>query len=106
MEIYQKTHEMKTIEPERGHSIGLTRNQIIENLPTNNYFINSGLFFYTVEPDWSEVMFYLLLNDKCISEIRYSITELTILEETSNSNRFSAKLKENLNKHLDRSANR
>jgi hypothetical protein len=101
MEIYQKTHEMENIEPNKGISIGLTRNEIIKNLPTKSYFISNGLFFYTVEPDWGEVMFYLIINDKCIAEIKYNINESRIIEENSNSSRFSQKLKENLETHLD-----
>lgn len=101
MEIYQKTHNIETIEPDKGISLGLTRDDIVKNLSPKSYFINNGLFFYTVEPDWKEVMFYLLINDKCISEIRYSIENSRIEEENSFSGRFSEKLKENLNKHLD-----
>jgi len=101
MEIYQKTHEMENIEPNRGISIGLTRDEIVKNLPTKSYFINNGLFFYTVELDWNEVMFYLLINNKCISEIKYNINESIITEENSDSSRFSQKLNQNLEIHLD-----
>jgi hypothetical protein len=46
-------------------------------------------------------MFYLIINDKCIAEIKYNINESRIIEENSNSSRFSQKLKENLETHLD-----
>lgn len=101
MEIFQKTHKQEFIEPEFGNSIGLTRNEIIKNLEPMSIFINNGLFFYTIDEEWSEITFNFMLNDKCISEIVYDCINKKIKFENTKANRFSKKLKENFNLHLD-----
>jgi hypothetical protein len=101
MQIYKKTHDANHTESELGNSIGLSRNEIIENLLPGSYFIHNGLFLYTIEHDWEEVNFHLIINDRCISEILYSVEKSQILEEHSKSVRFSNLLLQNFENHLE-----
>lgn len=100
MEIYTKTHDQEFIETEE-HNLGLTRNEIVRTLETGSYFINNGLYFYTINPEWDEVTFNIILHDKCISSLIYSINESKIIDKYSKSTIFSNKLEDNLKIHLD-----
>jgi hypothetical protein len=99
MEIYTKTHEQEFIDVES--NLGLTRNEIVKILETGSFFVNNGLYFYTINPDWDEVTFNLMINGKCISSLIYSINNNKILKKYSKSFIFSDKLEENLSLHLE-----
>lgn len=101
MEIFKKTHTQTYIEPVSGVSIGLSKDGIISNLEPGDYFINNGLFFYTITSNWDFVNFYLILNNKCISEIQYDTNTAKIISENTTSSRFSKKLHDSLELHIN-----
>jgi hypothetical protein len=101
MEFYKKTHITEKIKSKSILSLGFTREQIINNLEVEDIFIYNGLFFYTVDSNWNIVNFYLLINNKCVSELSYDLNKEEIILENNSSNRFSKKLKEHFKIHLD-----
>ena len=100
MQLFKKTHQVEYSEPQSGISIGLSRDQIISNLDPNSLFIMNGLFMYTVSEDWKNIMFYLIINDKCIAELQYDVINKKVVHSTSTSNRFAGHLKDNYELHL------
>lgn len=99
--IYKKTHEKVENLSVIGKSIGLSRDKIIENLEIDDIFIYDSLFFYTVDKKWKEISMYLMINDKCTSEIIYDLDKSEIKSEYSNYNKFRNILSENLEKNIN-----
>lgn len=100
MQLFKKTHQVEYSKPQDGISIGLSRDQIISNLDPNSLFVMNGLFMYTISEDWKNIMFYLIINNKCIAELQYDVMNKTVVHSTSVSNRFAGHLKDNYELHL------
>lgn len=70
MQIFKKTHEKKL---EIKNPISFTVDEIIESLEPGSTFVINGLFFYTINKDFTEINFYLMINDKCVSVIFFDV---------------------------------
>lgn len=70
MKILKKTHKKKL---EIENPISFSIDEIIGSLEPGTIFIINDLFFYTIKEDFSEIDFYLIINDKCVSAIFFDV---------------------------------
>jgi hypothetical protein len=66
MQILKKTHEKKL---EIKNPISFSIDEIIESLEPRTTFIINDLFLYTINEDFLEIKFYLIVNNICVSTI-------------------------------------
>lgn len=66
MQVLKKTHEKKL---DIKCPISFSIDEIIESLEPKTIFIINDLFLYTINEDFLEIKFYLIVNNICVSTI-------------------------------------
>ena len=95
MQIFKKTHEKKL---DIDNPISFSIDEIIDSLDPGFTFVINNLFLYTINEDFSQINFHLLVNEKCVAVILYDVKSETFTEKHTKEI-YKNLLKDNLNKH-------